>query len=81
VKRVPIKRRIAKAYRHGITYYDLLRITFPEDDYPRAFVYGSNGGPPGCAMAFGRALREMDGQRSILNGVERVYIPNAREWR
>jgi hypothetical protein len=62
VKRVPIKKRIQDALEsHGgsMGYHALMRIVFPEDQYPKAWNYQANGGPPGCAMAFGRALREM----------------------
>lgn len=40
-------------------YHEVMREVFPHDKYPRAFRYSSNGGPPGCAMAFGRAIREI----------------------
>lgn len=77
----PIKERIAAAYRIGIGYHDLMRLVFPEDQYPRAFNYGQNGGPPGCAMAFGRALREMDGTRDLSSSQrDHVYIPDVREY-
>jgi len=64
----PIKQRICEAYkaldtnhpkREGVCYYALLRATFPDDQYPRAMRPSSNGGPPGCAMAFGLALRKI----------------------
>ena len=42
-----------------MTYYSLMVQCFPPDEYPKAWRYQSNGGPPGCAMAFGKALREM----------------------
>lgn len=60
-KPVPIKDRIRAAMgeRLQMQYHDLMQAVFPEADYPRAWRYQSNGGPPGCAMAFGRALREM----------------------
>lgn len=40
-------------------YHSTLAAVFPEKDYPRAWRYQSNGGPPGCAMAFGAALRRL----------------------
>lgn len=47
--------------RHGGTleYEGLLYFVFPPAQYPRAYRYSSRGGPPGCAMALGRALRVM----------------------
>lgn len=76
----PIKDRIRAHYRPGIDYWDLLHAVFPRIEYPRAWEYSSNGGPPGCAMAFGRALREMGGDYGP--DPERiVYIPPRREQR
>lgn len=59
--KVPLKTRIALAL-HGRgprSYHDVMHEVFPRESYPRAFRYKTEGGPPGCAMAFGRALREM----------------------
>lgn len=58
-----IKDRIRKHYKLGIHYYTLMSLVFPEKEYPGAWNYPWHGGPPGCAMAFGRALREMGGNR------------------
>lgn len=68
MKDLPIKARIKIALlRAGKTMdrRDLMRVVFPSDKYPRAFNYQANGGPPGCAMAFGRAIREMCGENEI----------------
>ena len=58
---LPLKVRIARAMRGHLQrdYHDLMRAVFPPAEYPRAYRYQANGGPPGCAMAFGRALREL----------------------
>lgn len=40
-------------------YHDLMRAVFPQEDYPRAFNYQANGGPPGCVLAFTVALNKM----------------------
>jgi hypothetical protein len=40
-------------------YWDLMCDVFPQDEYPKAWNYSSNGGPPGCCMALGAALRKM----------------------
>jgi hypothetical protein len=58
---VPIKDRIKSAMgdKRTIGYFDLMDAVFPRDHYPRARNYSLNGGPPGCAMALGRALREL----------------------
>lgn len=57
----PIRDRIRAAMkdRSSADYYEIITATFPDDQFPRAFRYTVNGGPPGCAMAFGRALRQM----------------------
>lgn len=70
----PIKERIRRAYlgarkvghdwgdETARDYREVIYATFPESDYPRAWRHSSNGGPPGCAMAFSRAVREMGGR-------------------
>lgn len=71
-KPTPIKLRIARALkaRGGrADYFDLIRDVFPKDDYPRAWRYQANGGPPGCAMAFGRALRELGAYYSQVHNI------------
>ncbi len=58
----PIKKRIEDALTGSggkLEYHALLYQVFPREEYPRAYRNSSNGGPPGCAMALGRALREM----------------------
>lgn len=87
---VPIKERIRNAFArlepvrpgHGSesprSYDDMLRAVFPEKEYPRAWRYSSNGGPPGCAMAFGRAVREMGGSFTSTRGHRLVNIPGTK---
>lgn len=75
MKKFPIMDRIRSAYRQGIHYHDLMRAVFPDDRYPRAWRYSSNGGPPGCAMAFGRALRKMGASWDI---DKTVYLPREK---
>lgn len=59
--RTPLKARIetAMAGRCRMQYHDLMAAVFPSSLFPKAMRYQANGGPPGCAMAFGKALREM----------------------
>lgn len=60
VHELPLRDRIRYHYGPGcLDYQELMRRCFPEKHFPRAFRCSSNGGPPGCAMAFGKALREM----------------------
>lgn len=67
--------RIKANWRPGIGYHELMRAVFPLDEYPRAWRYSSNGGPPGCAMAFGSGLRragfftlDIGGERTVYRG-------------
>jgi hypothetical protein len=56
----PLKERIRLALKFGPrSYHYVLHAVFPESHFPRAFKVATKGGPPGCAFAFGRALREM----------------------
>lgn len=62
MKKVPLKERILTALEKAggsMPRHDLMRAVFPPDEYPKAWNYQANGGPPGCAMPFGRAVREM----------------------
>lgn len=69
-----IKERIRKAYTEGaVEYYSLMYAVFPIEKYPDAYRYSRNGGPPGCAMAFNRAIREMGGRRDYKTKL--VYLP------
>ena len=68
-----IKDRIREAYEPGINYYALMSAVFPVADYPRAWNYSSNGGPPGCSMAFSRALREMGSSVTYGKSGRRVW--------
>lgn len=70
--------RIRKAYKPGIEYTELMTSVFPSDVYPNAWNYSSNGGPPGCAMAFGRAIREMGGHVSVARLRRVVYVPSKK---
>jgi hypothetical protein len=73
--------RAAMGTKRQMSYYDLMHAVFPQDQYPRAWNYQSNGGPPGCAMAFGAALRRM-GMMSIDRGSARtVHYMKAEENR
>ena len=59
VRPLPLVDRIRAKWKPGIRYYDLMREAFPADQFPDAFRAPNRGGPPGCAMAFGAALRRM----------------------
>jgi hypothetical protein len=58
-----IAQRIRAAWKPDIGYHALMRAVFPEDKVPRAWRHGSNGGPPGCCRAFGKALRSLGMRR------------------
>lgn len=76
VKYTPLHLRILKAlsqFDNGRARYDLLMYkVWPSDKFPRAYRNSSNGGPPGVAWVFGRALREMR-EKSL------IYRPNERD--
>jgi hypothetical protein len=61
VKRVPLKTRVLLAFgeKRTVGYYDLMYAVFPKEQYPKAYRRSSNGGPYGCCMALGRAIREL----------------------
>lgn len=75
-KTKPIAERIAEAYRVGCDYFDLERAVFPAEDYPRAWNYKAEGGPPGCRMALMAALRRHGYtvvHNDMLGGSRQVY--------
>ena len=73
--------RIRQHYRRGIQYHELMRLVFPEDEYPRAWNYQANGGPPGCAMAFGRGLRRAGLMRwRDKDGPDLVFKAKECDW-
>jgi len=76
---VPIKKRLINAYRSGeggIDYHDLMRAVFPPEDYPRSMNYGMNGGPPGCVMAFVKAIKSLGGNINYRqDGGKTVWLP------
>ncbi len=73
----PIKCRIIAAFGHEnrMEYTALMRAVFPESEYPNAMRYQSNGGPPGCAMAFGRALRSLGCHATGVGAGRIVQLP------
>lgn len=56
-----------------MVYRELAEEVFPTKDFPRAWRYSSNGGPPGCYMSLSKALREM--------GCRSAYDPITKQWR
>lgn len=61
-KLAPIQQRITEALEsngNSMSFADLARSVFPEADFPNAWRYSSNGGPPGCYMAVSAAIRRM----------------------
>ena len=67
MKPTPIKERIVAALNPTgtLNYRNLANEVFPAEDYPNAWNYSSNGGPPGCYMALSSALRRMKGQVNV----------------
>lgn len=77
------EKRLMKAYAdlpkflHGwVDYQELLRATYPHGQFPNAWNQASRGGPPGCAMAFGRLVRGLGGEFGERpSGTRLVRIP------
>lgn len=58
-----------RADAFGEVPYDILALAvFPRDEYPRAWNYSSNGGPPGCYMALSSAIRRYGFRQSFRGG-------------
>lgn len=51
--------------RRRMNYHALMYALWPPEQHPKAWRNSSNGGPPGCAMAFGRALRQLQAARVV----------------
>ena len=69
VSGLPLQGRILYWRSKGVTdYHRLMDKCFPADLYPNAFRCSGNGGPPGCAMAFGKALRLLGFQCAARGG-------------
>ena len=66
-------RRILRHYYSGIAYAALLRLVFPDDASHRR---SSRGGPPGCAIAFRKALGELSAWVSC-DATRKITIYNA----
>lgn len=49
----------AKEGDHKMTRHALMYALWPPKDFPKAWRYSSNGGPPGIAMHMGRVLRTL----------------------
>ncbi len=57
---LPLRERIRYHFGpHCRGYHELMMACFPPKHFPRAWRVASQGGPPGCSMAFCRTLREM----------------------
>lgn len=79
-----IKCRITAALKANggkMQYAELRDATFPTEQYPRAFNYQSNGGPPGCQMAFARAMKQLlSNQRVSVTGQSKNHYLNHTVW-
>ena len=62
-RKSPLKDRIVANFRNRMGYEELMQAVFPPSENPGAYNSAYHGGPPGCAIAFGRALRELGIQR------------------
>lgn len=83
MRKKPIKTRIIEAYnglRIGdyLTYENLAHIIFPAADYPNAWRYSQNGGPPGCYMALSAALNRLGIHISYQGKQRIIYKPRIK---
>lgn len=60
----------------SMQYHALMEAVFPPKQYTKAYERSVNGGPPGCAMSFGAAIRRMGGQSYGMGASRIVNIPN-----
>jgi hypothetical protein len=60
--------------RKSAKYWELMNAVFPPDQYPKAYNYSSNGGPPGCSMAFNKAIKKMGGNWYGMGSSRVVYF-------
>lgn len=77
--KIPLKTRIKDSLiKSGgvINYHALMVECFPFDEYQKAWRYQSRGGPPACAMAFGKALRELGCIRTGSGAGGKVHMPD-----
>jgi len=72
-----IEDRIRDAFngRTSMNYHVLFDLVYPQDEYPKAHRYSSNGGPPGGSMALSAALRRMGGGREYAKMDCQAWIP------
>lgn len=68
----PLQARILAAYKTTKQYHEMLEVVFPDE---RSHRRSSNGGPPVCAMPFGRALRQLGGRSHGMGNDRVVHIP------
>ena len=65
----PLQEKIVNALtaapHRRMSYHDLMLRLWPPSAHPKAWRYSANGGPPGCAMAFGRALGQLQRLRIL----------------
>lgn len=58
--RMTLNERIMAALANGpVNRIRLRTIVFPPNEHPNAHRYQTNGGPPGCVMAIGKALKRL----------------------
>ena len=58
-------------------YHSIMRRVWPVAKFPRAYRHSTNGGPSGVAMAYGKALRELQ-DRGYISRMA-IYIGGEEE--
>lgn len=70
-----LKQRVLEAYKATRQYHAMMALVWPREKYPRAHRSRIGGGPPACAMPFGRALRELNATDTGMGGNRTIFIP------
>lgn len=68
----------AMSGKSPVQYHELMLLVFPPAKYPNAYNYSANGGPPGCAMQFGAAIKRLGGRDYGRGNQRMVEIPSTK---
>jgi hypothetical protein len=61
-------------------YHAVMHKVWPHDKFPRAYRHSANGGPPGVAMVYGRAIGELHELGLISRMTVFVGREDAEHW-
>lgn len=61
-KLTPLQTKVIEALasnNNRLEYQELMHLIWPPAEFPKAYNYSANGGPPGVSMSLGRVLRQL----------------------